>query len=160
MPAIYFLQSKVNNLIKIGCVKRRDDLDLRLRSIQLMSPVPLIVLGTIDDIGRHMEKLIHHQFVQYRLHGEWFKPGPELLNYINEHAQPVDEDLRDLSLWRSKKLSRPGLLPPLPASKVALLRKLEEVINQLPEAEQREILKYAHYRLINYSTLAKSREHQ
>lgn len=41
-----------------------------------------------------------------------------------------------------------GLLP-TPSDKSEVLKELTEVVNQLPENEQREVLKYARYRLIS-----------
>lgn len=77
---IYFIQAADGTgLIKIGysaSPKRR------LKSIQLMSPMPLKILKTIKG-DKKTESYIHKQFGGLRRHGEWFESSPILLEAID-----------------------------------------------------------------------------
>lgn len=48
---------------------------------QLSSPVPVAILA-LRCGGRDVEQAYHHQFSEHRLHGEWFKPHPDILAEI------------------------------------------------------------------------------
>lgn len=81
---VYFIQPQDGGLIKIGwCAGKSKK---RLGEIQTMSPVKLIVLGTVLG-GFKKEKELHKEFASIRSHGEWFHPEKELLQYIETNAR-------------------------------------------------------------------------
>lgn len=75
--AIYFIQAG-SGPIKIGFSK---DVSSRLMDLQVASPANLSLLATIEGYPED-ETAVHCQFDGYRIRGEWFQPGPELLNFI------------------------------------------------------------------------------
>jgi hypothetical protein len=74
----YFIQGQVMRLIKIGLAKNISE---RLNTLQCGSPDNLVVLKTISG---NVERVYHKRFAHFRLHGEWFRPAPELLEFIKE----------------------------------------------------------------------------
>lgn len=90
----YFIQPVQGGPVKIGL---STDPDVRLRSIHIASPVPLQIVGLIDD---NCEASLHEKFAELRLHGEWFSPAESLMEYIRSHAQG------DLAALRSQQSQR------------------------------------------------------
>lgn len=86
---IYFIQAEGIGHVKIGYTDG-DDVSDRAAALQTGSPVPLRVLGTI--LGTlEDEKNLHRRFAAHRVHGEWFKPVPELLAlFTAAEREPVD----------------------------------------------------------------------
>lgn len=81
LPCVYFLRRKSDGLIKIGY---STNLELRLRDIR-SGAGPVEVLATIEG-GAREESSLHLQFQKARKHGEWFRPVPDLLNFIESLA--------------------------------------------------------------------------
>lgn len=77
---IYFIQAAGIGHIKIGYTDA-DDALIRLASLQIGSPVPLKLLGTIPG-SLEDEKDLHRRFGSARVTGEWFKPVAELLALV------------------------------------------------------------------------------
>ncbi len=75
---IYFIQGKTTGLIKIG---QSSNVKRRLKDMQAGSPDVLVLLGTAT-FARIREGLIHRAFKTGLAHGEWFKPGERLLEFI------------------------------------------------------------------------------
>ena len=75
---VYFVQAAPGGLIKIGTAI---DLDDRLYTLRRMSPVPLDLLASGGG-GRNREAELHRRFRHLREHGEWFRPGDELLTFV------------------------------------------------------------------------------
>jgi len=73
----YFIQGEVTKLIKIGKAK---DIDRRLKNLQCGSPDNLVILKSYRGDA---EKTLHKVFSSIRLHGEWFFPHPDLLEFIS-----------------------------------------------------------------------------
>ena len=94
---IYFVRSGLDGPIKIGFTRKEPY--YRIRELQTAHPEKLFLLatavGTVAD-----EKMFHKRFLPYQLHGEWFRPAPELINYIyplpdieiTPEALPIDLD--------------------------------------------------------------------
>ncbi len=82
---VYFIQSVEGGPIKIGQAANPAD---RLKNLQLGCPVQLRILGIVEG-GLMMEKSLHRQFAQYRMHGEWFDAHPKLLQWIEKTAHIV-----------------------------------------------------------------------
>lgn len=77
---IYFIQAADGTgPIKIGVSIRPEK---RLEKVQTFSPVRLQIIKTFKG-GNAQELAIHHRFAHLRLHGEWFSPASELLDFIN-----------------------------------------------------------------------------
>lgn len=77
---VYFIQSASGSgPIKIGKAR---DVTRRLASLQTGNHDKLHVIGVIENGGGDLERSLHEQFAKYRLHGEWFSPADELIEYI------------------------------------------------------------------------------
>jgi hypothetical protein len=90
---VYFVQAETLGLIKIGVANQASR---RFVSLQADSPDPLRLLGimTCENHGA-LEFTLHLRFAHLRVRGEWFRPDPELLAFIEENV--IDEDERQ---WR------------------------------------------------------------
>jgi hypothetical protein len=78
---VYFVEG--GGLVKIGIAQFPE---IRLRALQVGSPVPLRLLKVIP-IGRkwdayRKEEALHEQFAAHRVHGEWFRS--EILNMLSD----------------------------------------------------------------------------
>jgi hypothetical protein len=80
-PVVYFLQlrrGRTGGPIKIGTTS---DFAKRLRTLSPMYPWPLKILGVV--IGNYeTETELHYRFSSLHMHGEWFRPAPELVEFI------------------------------------------------------------------------------
>lgn len=77
-PVVYFIECRATGLIKIG--KAAFVLE-RKRSMQTGSAGRLRIRGTVEQ-SKHAERDLHDLFRKHRAHGEWFRPAPELLEFI------------------------------------------------------------------------------
>jgi hypothetical protein len=67
--SVYFLLEPVSKRVKIGWTMH---LRRRIRALQLLSPIPVTLLGSVP--GRRMhERHIHLHLKEHRLQGEWFE---------------------------------------------------------------------------------------
>lgn len=82
---IYFIQDAVTRSIKIGSANQPA---LRLAQLQVGNGSPLLLLATMSGT-RTDESRLHHRFKRYRLRGEWFRPAPELLQFIDNLLSEV-----------------------------------------------------------------------
>jgi len=73
----YFVQGETTKNIKIG--KTKDGLPDRLKDLQGSSPDRLVCLTTVFG---DREDSYHVRFNHLWSHGEWFKPGQDLLDFI------------------------------------------------------------------------------
>lgn len=74
---VYFIDDG-RGAIKIGWAK---DPSVRLAQLQTGSPVRLRLLGIVPGV-KSLERDVHRRFGGLRLHGEWFKQSPSLLEFI------------------------------------------------------------------------------
>lgn len=80
-PTIYFVSCDLPDCpIKIGWA---GILSERIAQIQAHVPHQVVVLATKPGAVRD-ERALHRRFAALRLHGEWFRRGPELLEQIEE----------------------------------------------------------------------------
>lgn len=82
MYYIYFIQvdHEPRGPIKIGRALHPQS---RLKTFQAWTPYPLRVLATVrEDVSICTEGDLHRKFADYRMHGEWFRADPVLLDYI------------------------------------------------------------------------------
>jgi hypothetical protein len=85
IAVVYFIQAGDDGPIKVG--RTTGDPAERMRSLQTASPYRLRLLATKVASRNLDELLVHGRFVHLRLHGEWFSPGADLLEFIaDEHA--------------------------------------------------------------------------
>lgn len=92
VPCTYFIRAGEHGPIKIGATK---NLVVRLRTLCAVSPVPLRLLGVMED---NAEERCHALVGASRLHGEWFAPSTEILQFIQEYAVvPATPSTRDVS---------------------------------------------------------------
>lgn len=97
---VYFIQAGETGPIKIG---KADKPMKRIAELQTGNPHPLRLVGAIDG-GVNEEQALHQRFTRLRLHGEWFEPSAELLEYIRKYAggyindKPYDPSLGVVTL--------------------------------------------------------------
>lgn len=83
---VYFVQAMPDGPVKIGW--SRDNPDRRLKEIRMMSPLRIKPLGILRGWSPRREREIHLMFAPHRLHGEWFAPGQDLLDYVVKTVKP------------------------------------------------------------------------
>lgn len=98
---IYFIQDTSVLNIKIGFTGGNPE--DRRAALQTGSPIGLVLLGTTPG-GKEKEAELHQRFASARVHGEWFKPVPELLQFI----------INDVSLTNALELHHKNGLGRLP----------------------------------------------
>lgn len=102
---VYFIQDE-QGAIKIGRSTNAQD---RLSALQTSTASKLSMIGTING-GAWTEGQLHQYFAGARIRGEWFRPVPQLIEYINTHAQIVE---------RPKAIAAPDRVPaPKPVATV------------------------------------------
>jgi hypothetical protein len=79
---VYFIHDDVATAIKIGY---STNVKQRLADLQTSSSTKLVLLGVMPG-SMNDERRLHAKFE--RLHGEWFRVTPELLEFIREHTTP------------------------------------------------------------------------
>lgn len=77
--SIYFIACQATNRVKIGFTK--GDPDVRLRALQTGAPGQLVLMAVISG-SMERERELHEQFADCRLHGEWFDPSDELIEFM------------------------------------------------------------------------------
>ncbi len=85
---VYFVQSGHGGDIKIGLTK---NLDERMKGLQGANPVKLVLIGAIPKTAMDTEAQLHARFAAHRTIGEWFRPDPEILAFIESLKQPAAE---------------------------------------------------------------------
>jgi hypothetical protein len=94
VPVVYFIQSGDDGPIKIGFTTR---LDSRVRALQTSHGTRLRVLATTPGTPAD-EASLHRRFAGLRKHGEWFEPGRDLVDHIEElQLGRIDTGLEDES---------------------------------------------------------------
>jgi hypothetical protein len=83
---VYFIRAKDGGPVKIGSSIH---LLLRLKQLQANSPVELELVAATEGSAR-FEREVHSRFQHCRLHGEWFEPIDELLNFMAEIGLPEE----------------------------------------------------------------------
>jgi hypothetical protein len=79
---VYIIQSEVGGPIKIG---KADDVYSRVAQHQVGSPFILTIKKIYRDVDPGLEFILHNQFKEYRLHGEWF--SGQVLDMLEEHYE-------------------------------------------------------------------------
>ena len=83
---VYFFKS--GDALSLGVCK--GNFYYRQETYQTHSPYPVELLGVIacetEKDMWELEKTLIKRFSEHKLRGEWFKPAPEILTWIQEHA--------------------------------------------------------------------------
>jgi hypothetical protein len=77
---VYFVQESGAGFIKIGM---STNVEMRMCALLQGMPHNLTLLATMPGANR-VESLVHAHFRHARVRGEWFRPLPELLEYISD----------------------------------------------------------------------------
>lgn len=78
---VYFIHAEGTNKIKIGITT--GDPERRMKALQTGSPVPLKLIGHIDESILGMSEMgLHKKFQSVRVHGEWFQLNTHLSDFI------------------------------------------------------------------------------
>lgn len=85
---VYFVQVEGDGPIKIGVSTGLPD--NRVYSLQCACPYELRLVATFFG-GRAAEAGLHRRFKHLRLRGEWFRPAPELLEWIERFATRIPD---------------------------------------------------------------------
>ncbi len=112
---VYFIREGDAGNIKIGFTL--DDINKRVADLQTGCSQELIVLHLIDGESSK-EREIHEQFSHLRIRGEWFRPDPELIEYI--------EELKRSGTVNEKMLNMSNQVQRLLAENERLKKKIEE----------------------------------
>lgn len=78
---VYFLREEESGPIKIGMAV---DVEARISQLQGGNHRKLTLVGLIMNATPDAERRIHKSFKHHRIRGEWFHPGEDLLQFINE----------------------------------------------------------------------------
>lgn len=104
---IYFVQSEADGAIKIGMSNNPLK---RLSSLQSGSPATLHLLGIMKCGFKsyETEQQLHDKFKHLSIHGEWFRPGEDLIGFIAENAiEPPKNIPLNLDKAVASKVGRP-----------------------------------------------------
>lgn len=82
--AVYFVQAGEGGPIKIGVAC---NVEKRIGKMRVDNAAKLTLLGVIDG-GRAEEKSLHNRFGDAWIRGEWFRPEPLLVDWINANTSP------------------------------------------------------------------------
>ena len=80
---IYFVQQEKTQLVKIGYAE-----NIQKRFKELKKSLPDLKILTTIEGDYKVEKKLHETFRHLMNHGEWFTPGPDLMNFI-KNSTPV-----------------------------------------------------------------------
>jgi len=90
-PVVYFVRAGERGPIKAGVSSRFAE---RLPSLQGANADKLNILGVIPCVSRSdafsLEYALKQRFAALQINGEWFRPEPELLTYIEVNAVDLD----------------------------------------------------------------------
>lgn len=84
---VYFIQCNSTKNIKIG---KSINVHERMKQIKGMTPSGIDLLATIDG-DTDVEANLHKKFNKYSVHGEWFKPSRELMDFIKSIQDDAEE---------------------------------------------------------------------
>lgn len=123
---VYFIQSQRTGLIKIGTSYSTPQ---RVRDLSIEYQSDMEVLGIIP--GAYLtEKIIHQHFAHLNAYGEWFRAGPDLLEYITNETLPPSFEIAKRD-WNGPSVvraivPRPGLKAYHPSIDIAAM--IEKII--------------------------------
>jgi transposase len=102
---VYFIQdADARGNIKIGFTAHT--VETRLAQLSIGSPVRLVAIRKVR-APRAFEGWAHERFNEERQHGEWFRPSPRLLMFIQRLADHPDLTLTDPSVIQGLSQGNP-----------------------------------------------------
>lgn len=100
---IYFVQDSDSLAIKIGYAANPEE---RLATLQTANSSTLRLLAELPG-GRADEAALHRRFAASRLVGEWFRPSPDLIEFLLDGARLLGQSGRDRDdTWEGFSLYR------------------------------------------------------
>ena len=80
---VYFVLATGTDRVKIGCTSHFPS---RIGDLESGSPLPLELLSFFNclDDPAPLELAMHERFAASRLHGEWFRVTPEMLEFLRD----------------------------------------------------------------------------
>lgn len=82
---VYFIQRGDDGPIKIGHVRRPENLVRRMRALQNACAEQVVARRLIKTAPENcLEIILHARFAEHRLQGEWFSPAPEIVAYMEQ----------------------------------------------------------------------------
>ena len=84
---LYLIQAENGGPIKIGV---SSNIESRLSQLQTGSPFILRVIGEYNGVSPSLEKQVHAELAEYRLHGEWF--NPVVIDLVPEVVKMLTDD--------------------------------------------------------------------
>jgi hypothetical protein len=92
LRSVYFVLSPSLARIKIGCSRSSPD---RIEDFRTGSPDRLVLLGHTPG-GHDLERRVHKQFDDLRIHGEWFNLDKNLARYISANTFKYPKDVNSI----------------------------------------------------------------
>src|SRR5260370_6500722 len=103
---IYFIQHRDDLYVKIGSTA---NLAARLAQLRERYSVDSLLLLGVMDGTKEVERALHHQYKHLWRCGEWFRPGEDLLTFIEENAHSFllgEQEKRKESLTLAQERQR------------------------------------------------------
>jgi hypothetical protein len=106
---VYFLLASTAHWqrIKIG---RAKDVEARIAALQIGSPTPLRLLGSLEASSLqhavHIEGSLHRIFDAYHVDGEWFTAAQPLREYITAICSGNIEAARVAMEWAERQMKK------------------------------------------------------
>lgn len=106
---IYFIQANTAywQRIKIG---RSGNVSSRIAELQVGSPTPLVLLGTIkaksEEHAKHLERALHKTFDAYHYEGEWFSAAQPLREFIVATCAGDEVAARSALDWAEEQMKK------------------------------------------------------
>ena len=94
---VYFVQGEYTRLIKIGMT---ENMEKRFKTLQACSPDTLQILALIKT--NQGDGVYLREFDDYRVHGEWFRPTDELMEFLADIPYYKDGIPFELFVGRNK----------------------------------------------------------
>lgn len=152
---IYFIQAE-SGPIKIGYTQASGDQMERVRALQTAHFDLLTCLGVCVG-GYTEEKELHDLFSAWHIRGEWFRPVPQLLQYILENARPYDPEIHGARVARVPDAEKIRLKPPGYESENTKLRKQVAALRKAVRLEKEKRARQGRERKTHKATQATRR---
>jgi len=106
---VYFVRAS-NGLIKIGFTR---NVKRRLNAMATDASGALEIIGVMRG-SRRTEERVQGMFMHLQTHGEWHRPGLDLLSFIAHRAKPWDDGNQHQLMFEDLKREYDRAMPELP----------------------------------------------
>ena len=79
---VYFVTTKWDGVIQAVKIGHSFKPTIRLGNLRSSNPGELSLEAVIEGAGSQEEAELHRRFGQHRIRGEWFRPGADLMEFI------------------------------------------------------------------------------